>query len=193
MTVTKESWLQPHLDAVLRDRTDVLASWRQQVPTGGGRPKNFEGWLVVELVHRILKTGLLGRLRTAGHFGTEKIKAIDVKNLRGSKAKGTHLSPDISILLADNRIVSAEIKTGFAPRAILDDLRIVGFYNEQRIAHQAEFGWVALIPEEDKLQRACRRTCENIYQAMAAEGGFILKRTDVTEWLFFYVAVPLAS
>jgi hypothetical protein len=193
VTANSESWLQPHLETVLRNRTEVLASWRQQVPTGAGRPKNFEGWLVVELVHQILMAGFTGRLRTAGHFGPEKIKAIEVKNLHGSKAKGTHLSPDISILLADERTISAEIKTGFAPRAILDDLQIVWHYKEKHIADQAEFGWVAVIPEEEKVPGSCKKTCDNIYRAMAAEKGFLLKRTDVTEWLFFCGAIPIGN
>lgn len=191
MTADTDSWLQPHLETVLRDHTDVLASWRLQVPTGGGRPKNFEGWLVVELVHQILKTGFDGRLRTAGHFGAEKIKAINVKNLRGSKAKGTYLSPDISILLADARTVCAEIKTGFAPIEILADLNIVGHYKQKRIADQAEFAWVALIPDKETVPGSCRKTCDNIYRAMAAEKGFLLKQTNVTEWLFFCVAIPI--
>ena len=144
----------------------------------------------MELVHQILKTGLAGRLRTAGHFGPEKIKAIDVKHLRGSKAKGKHLSPDVSILFADDRTFSAELKTGFAPREILDDLGIVKHYNDTQIAQQSEFGWVALIPEEEPMQRRCRKTCDKIYQAMEAKKEFLLKRTDVTEWLFFCVAVP---
>jgi hypothetical protein len=38
---------------VLSTRAETLEHWRQQVPTGGNRVKNFENWLLVELVHRL--------------------------------------------------------------------------------------------------------------------------------------------
>src|SRR6266545_5859744 len=48
LTMKHESWLPPHLESVLKNRSSVLASWRQQVPTKAGRTKNFEGSLVAE-------------------------------------------------------------------------------------------------------------------------------------------------
>jgi hypothetical protein len=73
-----ESWLQPHLEAVLKSRAEVLASWRQQRPTNAGRTKNFEGWLMVELVHHLMQTGYARELLTNGPFVKGKVKASDI-------------------------------------------------------------------------------------------------------------------
>jgi hypothetical protein len=105
------------------------------VPALSGRTKNFENWLLVELVDRLWKSGLARDLRTNGHFREKKVKASDVKGLSGSKAKAVHLSADLSLRLrATGRIVSAEIKTGLARTEIFDDLKIVRHYNRREVS-----------------------------------------------------------
>jgi len=64
----KKSRLEPHLTSLLIDQKDTLDSWRSQVPTLSGRTKNFENWLLAELVDRVLRSGEVRDIRTNGHF-----------------------------------------------------------------------------------------------------------------------------
>jgi hypothetical protein len=56
-----KSWLEPHLTSLLIGRRDILDSWRRQVPALSGRTKNFENWLLVELVDRVSRSGKKGK------------------------------------------------------------------------------------------------------------------------------------
>ena len=115
----KKSWLEPYLTSLLVDRTNTLDSWRRQIPALSGRTKNFENWLLVELVDRVSQSGKIRAVRTNGQFSDAKIKASEVDGLSGRKAKAVHLSPDISIRLKkEDRSISSEIKTGLAPKEI---------------------------------------------------------------------------
>jgi hypothetical protein len=71
----KKSWIEPYLTTLLTERKDTLDSWRQQVPALSGRTKNFENWLLVELVDRVTRDGKARHVRTNGHFSETKIKA----------------------------------------------------------------------------------------------------------------------
>ena len=186
-----DSWLQPHLDTVLRKHRSVLSSWRRQLPTLQGRTKNFETWLVVELVHQLLHTGFAQEVRTNGHFAQRKVRAGEVSRLGGSKAKAKYLSADLSVRLPSSRRLSAEIKTGLAPKELLNDLRIVRHYNVTGVADRAEFGWVVLLPEAEETRKSALKTFEKTFAKLASEHkDYRLKRTDVTPWLISCVAVP---
>ena len=188
----RKSWLEPHLTALLSARRETLDNWRQQVPALSGRTKNFENWLLVELVDRISRSCKVRNLRTNGHFSDNKIKASEVEGLNGSKSKAVHLSADISVRLkAGNRIVSAEIKTGLAPNEIFDDLKIVKHYNKIGVSNQAEFAWVVLLPARDVERRSATKSFEKIYLRMQeANGDFGVMRREITPWLLSVVAVP---
>ncbi|MGH2362846.1 MAG: hypothetical protein ACRDGM_20150 [bacterium] len=189
--VSSESWLQPHLEAVLRKRCAVLSRWRDQLPTLQGRTKNFENWVLVELVHEVLETGFVREVRTNGHFGP-KVKRRDVRGLSGSKSKAKHLSADFSVRLPSGRRLSAEIKTGLAPKELLNDLRIVQHYNNAGVADRAELGWVVLLPKIDKTWRSCMKTFEKTCAKVRDEfDDFLLKKTNITNWLILCVAVPV--
>jgi len=196
MKMENNSWLWPQLKTVLEQHKQTLFNWRKQVPTQQGRIKNFENWLLVELVNHIRESGLECDLRTNGHFTDGKVKASDVKGLRGSKFKAKHLSADISLCLeGDNQVVSAEIKTGLSPLEIMNDLLIVKHYNMAHVSNKAEFGWVVLIPEDDTARRSSLKTYKNIQKKIEIEyPDFTLLKSDETDsdWLFFCVAIPNA-
>src|SRR5215469_8694931 len=42
---------------IFSSHAQTLQDWREQVPTGGNRVKNFENWLLVEFVHRLRQAG----------------------------------------------------------------------------------------------------------------------------------------
>lgn len=191
VTMSNASWLRPHLDAVLRKRRSVLSSWRRQLPTQQGRAKNFETWIVVELVHHLLDTGFAEEIRTNGHFAT-KVRAREVAGLTGRKAEAKHLSADLSVRVPSGQRLSAEIKTGLAPKEVLNDVRIVRHYNEKGVADRAEFGWIVLLPAGDEMWRSAMKTFEKTWAALAkeCEDDFLLTRTDVTPWLIASVALP---
>lgn len=191
--MSNRSWLQPHLNEVLKKNTSVLDSWRCQRSTKAGRPKNFENWLLVELVHHLLKKGIVRELRTNGHFSETKVKARGVKKLSGPKAKAEHLSPDLSVRLRQkNRIVSIELKTGLAPKEILNDLRIVRHYNRIGISDWAEFGWVVLLPEKKDAMLSSQRTFKKISDKIQKEKPrFLLSKEYIKPWLISCVVVPI--
>jgi hypothetical protein len=189
----KKSWLEPYLTAVLTGRRHILDSWRRQVPALSGRTKNFENWLLVELVDRVSRSAKIRDLRTNGHFSDKKIKASEVDGLSGSKSKAVHLSPDISVRLkTGDRIVSSEIKTGLAPKEIFNDLKIVKHYNkETRVCNQAEFAWVVLLPDGETERRSSAKSFEKIYLRMQEDNpDFLFVRREITPWLVSVVAVP---
>jgi len=71
MKAESNSWLWPHLKSILGQHEQTLSSWRntiKHVPTHGGRVKNFETWLLVELVHKLLSSPDVEKVRTNGHF-----------------------------------------------------------------------------------------------------------------------------
>ncbi|MEM2112279.1 MAG: hypothetical protein QXX08_10470 [Candidatus Bathyarchaeia archaeon] len=139
----KKSWFESHLTSLLVDRTDTLDSWRRQIPALSGRTKNFENWLLVELVDRVIRSGKIRAVRTNGHFSDAKIKASEVNGLSGRKSEAVHLSPDISIRLKkDDCIVSLEIKTGLAPKEIFNDIKIVKLTRRRESAIKPSlYGW----------------------------------------------------
>ncbi|MDD3249401.1 MAG: hypothetical protein PHF23_03370 [Smithellaceae bacterium] len=204
MKAESNSWLWPHFKSILGQHEQTLSSWRKQVPTQGGRVKNFENWLLVELVHTLLNSPDVERVRTNGHFD-KKVNVSDVERLLGEKlqsrkGKGNTLSADISVMYHEkdpatgkNIVKSAEIKTGLSLIEIMDDLLIVKYYNDARIADQAEFGWVVLLPENEEKRVSSRKTYERITKAIEAKHtNFTLLKSDNkdSDWLLFCVAVP---
>ena len=187
----RKSWLEPHLTSLLIDQKDTLDSWRSQVPTLSGRTKNFENWLLVELVDRALRSGEVRDIRTNGHFSDKKIKASEVDGLSGRKSKAVHLSPDISIRLKKGgRIVSSEIKTGLAPKEIFNDIKIVKHYKKKEVCDHAEFIWVVLLPDGEVERRSSGKSFEKIFQRMQQDYPeiFFLQK-EIIPWLILVVGV----
>ena len=187
----KKSWFEPYLTSLLADQTDTLDSWRRQIPALSGRTKNFENWLLVELVDRVSRSGKIRAVRTNGHFSEAKIKAREVGGLSGRKSEAVHLSPDISIRLKkEDCIVSSEIKTGLAPKEIFNDIKIVKHYKKKGICNQAEFIWVVLLPDGVKERQSSGKSFEKILHRMQQdypEISFLQK--EITPWLILVIGV----
>ena len=205
MKTESSSWLWPHFKSILGQHEQTLSSWCKQVPTQQGRIKNFENWLLVELVHKLAESTDVKEVRTNGHFTEKKISVRDVERrlgekLKGSKAKANNLSADISIKYHEinpatgkNIVKSAEIKTGLSPIEIMDDLLIVKYYNVALISDQAEFGWVVLLPKDEKGRESSQKTYEKITKAIETKCTyFTLLKSDKKDsgWLLFCVTVP---
>lgn len=186
-----KSWLEPHITSLLTDKKNILDSWRRQMPTIQGRTKNFENWLLVELVNRISKIDDVQKLRTNGNLSEIKIKAAEVNGLSGKKSEATHLSPDISILLAkDDVIICSEIKTGLARKELLNDLKIVQHYRNIGVCKQGEFVWVVLLPAGEIENRRSAKSFEKTYETMLENSqDFSFIKKEITPWLILVVAV----
>jgi hypothetical protein len=187
----KKSWLEPYLTSLLVDRTNTLDSWRGQVPALSGRTKNFENWLLVELVDRALRGGGVRDIRTNGHFSDKKIKSSEVDGLSGRKSKAINLSADISIRLKKGgHIISSEIKTGLAPKEIFNDLKIVKHYKKKEVCNQAEIIWVVLLPDGEVERVSSAKSFKKIYLKMQEDNpDFLFLRREITPWLVLVVAV----
>ena len=189
--MNERSWLAPHLDRVLRRRRAVLSSWRDQLPTLQGRTRNFENWLLVELVHDLLQQGF--EVRTNGQFDERRVAPREVYGLSGRKARAMNLSADLTVR-SRKGCFSAEIKTGLAAARILDDLRIVKHYNDARITNRAEFGWVSILPKDTERRAAALKSVEKILTRIRSEPvNFAVKRTDIEKWLICCVVWPQAG
>ncbi len=200
-----DSWLQPHLVAVLRDRGQaVLESWQKLANQDGGM-KNFENWVLVELHHELLQKGFVVRVNGFWKFDGQgilqpvKVKAADVCGLRGSKAKATHLSADLSVWMPGPQAASqgcfiAELKTGISRNELGNDLTLVHHYRERGIAARAELGWIVLLPEE----RTARAKREDAFEAACdkltgTSCGCSVFSERIDDWIIASVVVPNSS
>ena len=201
MAMSAQSWLQPHLVAVLQNRLDVIRGWRRQANLQG-RVKNLENWILVELNHELVRSGFARVVLTNGFFkdgqdvmGAKRVRAADVRALQGRKSKVTYVSADLSVRPASNpdpaAYLIAELKTGMAAGELLDDLRLLRHYRDQRIATSAELGWVVILPDDLERRTSCKRTVDNICRRLHDEpGGCDLMTTVIEDWLIAHVAIP---
>lgn len=91
-----------------------------------------------------------------------------------------------------NFIYNAEIKTGLSSLEILNDLLIVKYYSEASVADKAEFGWVILLPEDEKAYASSLKTYKKICEKIETEyPDFTLLKSDKTdnESIIFCVAI----
>ncbi len=217
MKIENGSWLMPYLKTVIEQHKQTLFNWRKQIPTQQGRIKNFENWVLVELVNKIIESDDDLEIRTNGHFTDtdQKVSVKEVENhfsnikdtekkiLRGSKSKAKNLSADLSIRYKEINpdtgkkfILSAEIKTCLSPLEIMDDMSIVRFYNEAGIADKSEFGWIVLLPEDKKGYESSLKTYRKIQKKIKMEYPNFKLITSVEndcDWIHFCVAVPDAK
>ncbi len=188
MPMKSESWLLPHLTQSLRRRQSVLSSWRDQQPTLGGRIRNFENWLLVELVHELVSAGF--EVRTNGQFDERKVAPANVPNLSGRKALAKNLSADLAVR-SGSRTYSAEIKTGLDRARILDDLRIVKHYHDAKIANRCELAWVTLMPRDSGGHAsALKSVSRTISEIQREHGNVILHEGHIGNLLTYRILVP---
>lgn len=194
-----DSWLLPHLEAVLIRGRRVLDNWRNIVPTLQGHVKNFENWMLVELSHELLEKQFAHRVLTNGFFGEGKdtldprrVKRSDISGLAGSKSKGTWLAADLCALVKSGECLMAEIKTGLSERGLLDDLRIVQHYNDARIAHRAELGWAVILPSGGESRRSCVKAFEKISRSLSSQANYSFVTKTIDENLIASVVAPIS-
>jgi len=109
---------------IFSSHAQTLQDWREQVPTGGNRVKNFENWLLVEFVHRLRQAGA-DPVKTNGcldgwrpsiwtkekHF-TPLQEWLRQQKVKGRKLDVGSISPDVSVMLQGRKSpISIEIKT----------------------------------------------------------------------------------
>lgn len=187
-------WTDERVREILERHAEVLDHWRDQTLTKSNRIKNFENWVLVELVHRLREDGIR-EIKTNGYlerpsYPIEKMKT----GLRGTKRKSHSISPDLSFrLLPENWLVNAEIKTQSASQPVIDDVMLVKFHNqnEKNRNCRACFIWVVVAPADQVLQRRVLRSVEKIREKLARTGIKLEPRTcDGRPWLVYCVAAP---
>jgi hypothetical protein len=179
---------------VLAERAATLQSWREPLPSQGNRVKNFENWVLLELVHKLRVAGA-DPIRTNGFFpgwrpsywnDSHRFRPLQrylVKNkLDGPKANVKSISPDLSFFWPRRRIpLNVEIKTQMSPKEILTDMAIAGFHNshETRKAYQTAFLWVLLEPELEPFRRRFRQSLVKTQMRAKSQFGVRLELKPV--------------
>jgi hypothetical protein len=179
---------------LLSGHADVLQHWRRQLPTLQQRVKNFENWLLVELVHALFATGAT-EIKTNGYlpewrpsYETRKhrFQALQTHlrqlELKGPKVSVKSISPDLSVLLPRSKApVNLEIKTQTAAQEVLVDLAIAQYHNqhERRRAYQAGFLWVILEPQEALHRGRVRRSAARIQERAARQLGVQIETKEI--------------
>ena len=161
---------------------DVLRDWRKQTPTLGHRVKNFENWLLVELVHALYDLGAT-QVKTNGYlpgwrpsyekYENRTSRFQDLQRylrslgLKSRKVTVKSLSPDLSVILPGSDVpANLEIKTQTGLQDVLVDLGIVQYHNqhEQRRTYRTGLLWVVLEPLEEPHRRRVRQSVAKIQE-----------------------------
>ncbi len=191
-----DSWLQPHLEAVLGNGLSVLDGWRHQLPGLQGNIKNVENWILVELNHELLRTGFARCVLTNGFLAegedvlaVQRVSSQDVFGL-GVRNKAMYLFADLSVRPTSGGYFIAEIKTGIAALELLDDVKRVRYY-QGPVATRAEVGWVVMLPTSPVRRRSAQKSFDRICQLLKQEPDILLHHTTpITDWLLAGVIVP---
>ena len=167
---------------VLEGNVQALQHWREQVPAQNHRVKNFENWVLVELVHRLRQSGAQP-IKTNGYINdtwrprytvAEVQKEMRAEGLRGPKTRVGSLSADVSFVRPPkDEPLNLEIKTQTDIQEVLTDLVIVRTHNrlEPRRDYRAAFIWVVIEPLDEKYARGVRKTVEKIRRRAAKLGA----------------------
>lgn len=197
------SWLKKAhgvIAALLADKIETLRSWQIQELTTQKRVKNFENWLLVELVHRFSESG--ARIKTNGYLEDTEHKKQDrwIKDVlieAGSRSRKTRvgsLSPDICIRPPGGTDrFTLEIKTQLSPQEILTDARITACRNSTEADGVVRHGflWVVVLPSNEELYRRASKSCEHL-ELKSRELDLDLKLEAVREnpWIRFCLSAP---
>ncbi|MBI4178853.1 hypothetical protein HY522_05480, partial [bacterium] len=186
------TFIAGHLQEVLERGASILNAWRRQKLSLRRRAKNFETWLLVELVHQLSESGIASdEIQTNGLVDRLPLRAVGLASrLQGPKRNSSTLSPDLSIRSKTHGIVDVELKTGGSHADIMDDLEVVRFYFENGRS-RPEFAWVVLIPEDAGLYAAVEKGMDAILDK-ARRRGIILNFQEIRDcdWLRFAVWTP---
>jgi hypothetical protein len=197
--MTRDSWLQPHLEAVLRNRLAVLDRWRDQISGLSGQIKNFENWILVELVHELLSTVPPPRCVLTNGFLAEGEDVLSAKHMKGAdvfgssgRSKAVHLSVDLSVRQASGETLVAEIKTGLGGLTLLDDVTRVLHY-QATVATRAEVGWAVVLPKDSVPARSAKKSIARIIRLLEQNPAIRVVPTEITDWLYATVIVPVVA
>ena len=184
---------------LLVERSEVLDLWRKQTLTKSRRVKNFETWLLLEVVSKILtKYGGKVQVRTNATLGDKYIRP---NNLKGAKAKAGNIYPDISLKFSDETILDFELKTQTSPQVLHDDLKIIR-ENNMRKADTGKYGavmlWVVIAPDHSDYGKMAIADVERFAKKRHDDGIEIpfmwlpnrLPFTDIEDWLMISVSTP---
>ena len=183
------SWLDDKtVRPSLEDGAEALDAWRTQQPTKQGEAKNFENWLLVEMVLRLRRLGA-GPIRTNGTLPSVERGYEGRPPLKGRKSASGSISPDIAVGLkpvADDLVVNVEIKTqGMDNKVYLDDVRLVKFHNENepKPQYRACFLWVGLASTEE--ERHFEKKAGKVARRVSDLTGLDLQPVFIRPWLAY--------
>ena len=188
------TWIKWLDDQVVRpsleDGTPALEAWRSQIPTRQGEAKNWENWLLVEMVCRLRRLGV-ERIRTNGTLPGIERGYRDRPQLKGRKKASGSISPDIAVYLKpldENLVVNVEIKTqGMDNKVYVDDVRLVKFHNqhEPKLHYRACFLWAGLasVEKQEHFEKKARKVARRVSEAT----GLDLNPHYVRPWLAYLI------
>ena len=187
-------WIDARVHEILAGRVNVLDHWRRQVLTTSNRVKNFENWMLVELVHHLQQNGVQ-EIKTNGYLERPSYPIASAKaSLQGVKAKSHSISPDLAFRpFNDALLINAEMKTQTSPQEVIDDVRLVRYHNQYEINqnHRSCFLWIVVAPADPKLHDRVIRSSAKIMERLSREGIHIkLKAVNENPWLAYCVAAP---
>ena len=179
----------------LTSNSGILNSWRKQDLAKSKRVKNFENWLLVEIVHGLRSKKIAKRIRTNGRVRTPSYKDTDILPLLNDrKKKSGSLSPDLSIeILPYKAWLDIDIKTQTASQVVIDDAKIAKYHNqnERNTNHRAAFLWVVIEPEDPEFARRVRKSADGIVRRAKQIGlSLQLKEIKKASWLRYSFAEP---
>ena len=189
--------LQKTVENLLKDNIKILESWREQEPTKQKDVKNFENWLLVELVHCLYNKKMASHIKTNGFLNEEDRKKLkgntyELKRLLRGRKKNSHsLSPDLSFEGKKIGKWCIDIKTQLHFVDITDDLQVVNYFNsKKKTTCVAAFLWVIIIPQNRYKERVLKRV--NKYVKKIGERGKELKLDikGINKWLLYSLTSP---
>jgi len=178
------------VDKLLGERSDVLDHWRRQRLTTSGRVKNFENWILVELVHQLWNSGIVKQIRTNGTVEGRSYTGNPLSS--GRKAQSGSLSPDLAIRTTKDFILDIEIKTQVSPQSVINDIIIVKNHNEKEAKsnYRACFLWIVVAPCDSTLEKRVWKSVEGIKAKVNRELRVNIEEYKIKPWLHYYIAAP---
>jgi len=185
--MTNSEWIAPveaALKDVLNSRKDVLDSWRRAIGnTSDGGVRKFEGWLAMELLHRL---SALSNKIAYNHF----VSPSGTSHLFPRQSHGSY-TPDLSFeLRSPAMIVSIELKTQAYPDC-RNDLDLLRRYNSHFSSsndpHRAGLVWLFLIADGTKLKDSLRARFGD-----ALRPSDIIRMEEHTNWQWVLI-VPIGA
>ena len=186
----KLDWFEKIVNNLLIDQAKILDNWRKQTLTKSQRVKNFENWLLVELVCKLQEKGVKN-IKTNGIIQPRSYK--EMPKLKGRKGKSHSISPDISFKFPDSDLIlNVEIKTQSGFQEIINDIVLVKHHNneEKLLNYKSCFLWVIISPNDHVLSQRVWSNTEKAIEKIHMQIGVALKLIEINPWLKYCLATP---